>query len=107
VPNGQLISDRLTNWTLSNRQHGVELPVAVAQGTDPNRVREILERTATAHPLVAKDPPPQALVTNLGPNSITVEVRAWTDSSNQWMQVRSELAIAVNAALTAEKIAMK
>jgi len=57
--------------------------------------------------LVAKDPPPQALVTNLGPNSITVEVRAWTDSSNQWMQVRSELAIAVNAALTAEKIAMK
>jgi potassium-dependent mechanosensitive channel len=107
VPNGQLISDRLTNWTLSNRQHGVELPVAVAQGTDPNRVREILERTAAAHPLVAKDPPPQALVTNLGPNSITVEVRAWTDSSDQWMQVRSELAIAVNAALTAEKIAMK
>ena len=43
VPNGQLISDRLTNWTLSNRQHGVELPVAVAQGNDPNRVREILE----------------------------------------------------------------
>jgi small-conductance mechanosensitive channel len=107
VPNGQLISDRLTNWTLSNRQHGVELPVAVAQGTDPNRAREILERTAAAHPLVAKDPPPQALVTSLGPNSITVEVRAWTDSSDQWMQVRSELAIAVNAALTAEKITMK
>jgi small-conductance mechanosensitive channel len=107
VPNGQLISDRLTNWTLSNRQHGIELPVAVAQGTDPSRVREILEGTAAAHPLVAKDPPPQALVTTLGPNSITVEVRAWTDSSDQWMQVRSELAIAVNAALTAEKIAMK
>jgi potassium-dependent mechanosensitive channel len=105
VPNGQLISDRLTNWTLS--KHRVELPVAVEQGTDPNRVREILERTAAAHPLVAKDPPPQALVTNLGPNSITVEVRAWTDSSDQWMQVRSELAIAVNAALTAEKISMK
>jgi len=107
VPNGQLISDRLTNWTLSSRQHGVELPVAVAQGTDPNRVREILERTAAAHPLVAKDSPPQALVTKLGPDSITLELRAWTDRSDQWMQIRSELAIAVNAALTAEKIAMK
>jgi small-conductance mechanosensitive channel len=107
VPNGQLISDRLTNWTLSNRQHGVELPVAVAQGNDPNRVREILEQTAAAHPLVTKDPPPQALVTNLGPDSITFELRAWTDRSDQWMQIRSELAIAVNAALTAEKIAMK
>ena len=107
MPNGQLISERLTNWTLSNRQHGVELPVAVAQGTDPNRVRQILEQTAAAHPLVAKTPPPQALVTSLGPNAITVEVRAWTDSSDRWMEVRSELAIAVNAALTAEKIAMK
>ena len=107
VPNGQLISDRLTNWTLSNRQHGVELLLAVAQGADPNRVREILERTAAAHPLVAKDPPPQALVTKLGPDSITFELRAWTDRSDQWMQIRSELAIAVNAALTAEKIAMK
>ena len=107
VPNGQLISDRLTNWTLSNRQHGVELPVAVAQGTEPNRVREILERTAAAHPLVVKDPPPQALVTNLGPDAITFELRVWTDRSDQWMQIRSELAIAVNAVLTAEKIAMK
>jgi small-conductance mechanosensitive channel len=107
VPNGQLISDRLTNWTLSNRQHGVELPLAVAQGADPNRVREILEQSASAHPLVAKDPPPQALVTKLGPDSITFELRAWTDRSDQWMQIRSELAIAVNAALTAEKIAMK
>lgn len=107
VPNGQLISDRLTNWTLSNRQHGVELPVAVAQGNDPNRVREILEGTAAAHPLVAKEPPPQALVINLGPDSITFELRAWTDRGDQWMQIRSELAIAVNAALTAEKIAMK
>lgn len=107
VPNGQLISDRLVNWTLSNRQHGVELPVSVARGNDPNRVREILEQTAAAHPLVTKDPPPQALVTNLGPDSITFELRAWTDRSDQWMQVRSELAIAVNAALTAAKIAMK
>ena len=107
VPNGQLISDRLTNWTLSNRQHAVELPVAVAQGNDPNRVREILEGTAAAHPLVAKEPPPQALVTNFGPDSIIFELRAWTDRGDQWMQIRSELAIAVNAALTAEKIAMK
>ena len=107
VPNGQLISDRLTNWTLSNRQHGVELPVAVARETDPNRVGEILERTAAAHALVAKDPPPQALVTKLGPDAITFELRAWTDRADQWMQIRSELAIAVNAALTAEKIAMK
>jgi hypothetical protein len=33
--------------------------------------------------------------------------RAWTDRIEQWMQGRSELAIAVNAALATEKIALR
>jgi len=107
VPNGKLISERLTNWTLSNRQHGIELPIAVAQGADPNRVIALLERTAATHPLVAGDPPPQALVVKLGPDSLGCELRVWTDRSEQWMQIRSELAIAISAALTAEKIAIR
>jgi potassium efflux system protein len=107
VPNGKLISERLTNWTLSNRQHGIELPVAVALGTDPRRVINLLERIAADHPLVTGDPPPQALVVKLGPDSLTFELRAWTDRSEQWMLIRSELAIAVSAALTAEKIAIR
>jgi small-conductance mechanosensitive channel len=107
VPNGKLISERLTNWTLSNRQHGIELPIAVAQGTDPSRVIALLERIAATHPLVIKDPPPQALVVKLGPNSLGFELRAWTDSSEQWMQIRSELAIAISGALAAEKITIR
>jgi len=107
VPNGQLISDRLINWDLFQSPARCRAAGCGGAGKRPQRVREILERTAAAHPAVAKEPPPQALVTNLGPNSITFEVRAWTEPSDQWMQVRSELAIAVNAALTAEKIAMK
>jgi small-conductance mechanosensitive channel len=107
VPNGKLISERLTNWTLSNRQHGVEIPVAVAQGTDPSRVITLLERIAAAHPLVTKDPPPQALVVKLGPDSLGFELRAWTDRTEQWMQIRSDLAIAISAALAAEKIALR
>jgi potassium efflux system protein len=107
MPNGKLISERLVNWTLSSRQHGIELPVAVAQGTDPKRVIGLLERTAAGHPLITGDPPPQALVVKLGPDSLGLELRAWTDHSEQWMQIRSELAIAVSSALAAEKIAIR
>ena len=107
VPNGKLISERLINWTLSSRQHGIELPIAVANGTDPNRVIALLERTAAEHPLVAGDPPPKALVVKLGPESLGLELRAWSDHSEQWMQIRSELAIAISAALAAEEIAIR
>jgi potassium-dependent mechanosensitive channel len=107
VPNGKLISERLVNWTLSSRQRSIELPIAVAQDTDPSRVITLLERTAAAHPLVTSDPPPEALVVKLGPDSLGFELRAWTDRIEHWMQIRSELAIKISAALTAEKIAIR
>jgi potassium-dependent mechanosensitive channel len=107
MPNGKLISERLINWTLSSRQHGIELPIAVAQGTDPGRAIALLEQTAARHPLVTGDPPQQALVVKLGADSIGLELRAWTDHSERWMQIRSELAIAISSALAAEKIEIR
>jgi potassium-dependent mechanosensitive channel len=107
MPNGKLISERLINWTLSSRQHGIELPIAVAQGTDPKRVIALLEKTAAAHPLITGDPPPQAMVVKLGADSLSLELRAWTDHAEQWMQIRSELAIAISSALAAEEIAIR
>jgi potassium-dependent mechanosensitive channel len=107
VPNGKLISERLTNWTLSNRQRNIELSISVARDADPSRIIALLEHTAAAHPLITDDPPPQALVVSLGSDSLSFELRAWTDRIEQWMQVRSELAIAVNTALATEKIALR
>ncbi|HWO42284.1 MAG TPA: mechanosensitive ion channel domain-containing protein [Candidatus Eisenbacteria bacterium] len=107
VPNGKLISERVINWTLSNRQHSIELPVTVAPEHDPPRLIELLERTAAAHPLISRDPPPKAFVVRLGPNSLGLEVRAWTDHIEKWIEIRSELAIRISAALATEKIAMR
>ncbi len=107
MPNGKLISERVINWTLSNRQHGIELPIAVAHGSDPERVIALLEKTAAAHPLVTGDPPPQALVVRLGADATGFELRAWTDRSELWMQIRSDLAIAINSTLAAEKIPIR
>jgi small-conductance mechanosensitive channel len=47
------------------------------------------------------------LVVKLGADSLGLELRAWTDHSEKWMQMRSELAIAISSALTAKKIAIR
>ena len=106
VPNGQLISDKVTNFTLSNRQRRIELSVGVAYGTDPKRVIALLTEVAGNHPLGAKNPPPQTLMTELGSDSLNFSVRLWTDEYDQWLQIKSDLAVAITDALAEAKIAI-
>ncbi len=106
VPNGQLISDKVTNFTLSNRQRRIEINVGVAYGTDPKRVIALLTEVAGTHPLGAKNPPPQTLMTDFGTDSLNFSVRLWTDEYDQWLQIKSDLAVAITDALATAKIAI-
>jgi len=104
VPNGKLISDQVINWTLSNRQRGIEIPVSVASGIDPCRIMEILVRVAKAHPLISAKPAPAAQLTDLGTDTMQYKLSAWTDHIEQWGQIRSDLAVAINAEFVKEGI---
>jgi small-conductance mechanosensitive channel len=99
LPNASLISDAVTNWTLSDRMRRIELPVGVAYGSDPDQVLELLRMVARQHPLVVKEPAPVALFNGFGDSALDFSLRAWTDRFEQWMTIRSELAVGVHAAL--------
>ncbi|HEY0336055.1 MAG TPA: mechanosensitive ion channel domain-containing protein, partial [Burkholderiales bacterium] len=107
VPNGKLISERLVNWTFSERQRGIDVQISVVLGTDPQRVIALLERTASDHPKVLKQPPPQALLTRIGPDWMGFALQAFTDRIEDWMQVRSDLAVAITAALVQQNISLR
>jgi potassium efflux system protein len=107
VPNGKLISDRVINWTRSNRRRRLEIPVATALGSDPKRIIDLLQRIAHEHPKVTDQPPPKAVVVKLGGDSLGFELRAWTDALDEWSTVRSDLAVAINDALAAESIKIR
>ena len=95
VPNAQLVTERVTNWTLSDRHRLIELPVGVSYSTHPKRVIDMLEAVAQAHAHVLRQPAPRAFFTGFGDKSINFELRAWTDQFDRWFQIRSELATAV------------
>jgi small-conductance mechanosensitive channel len=101
VPNSQLVTDKVTNWTLSDRLRRVDLPVGVNYGADPKKVIELLEQVARAHPHVLSDPAPRALFMGYGDSSINFELRVWPGQFSQTAQVRSDLASAVYDAVNA------
>jgi len=104
VPNASLTSERVTNWTLSDRLRRVALPIGVAYTADPERVLAILRDVARAHPKSLADPAPVALCTGFGESALNFELRVWTARSEEAETVASQLAVAVHAALTAAKI---
>jgi small-conductance mechanosensitive channel len=104
VPNGTLISNQVTNWTFSDQQRAIEIPVTVVRGTAPHRVVELLKTVAANHPGVAKEPQPQSHVLNFSSGAVTFQLRAWTNRYEDWVQVRSDLAVAVDEALSRESI---
>jgi small-conductance mechanosensitive channel len=96
VPNGNLIADAVTNWTLSDRMRRIDIGIGAAYGSDPERVLELLRGVAAAHALVLEHPPPVALFTAFGDSALTFELRCWTDRFEQWTAIRSELAVALH-----------
>jgi small-conductance mechanosensitive channel len=106
VPNATLISDRVTNWTLSDRRRRIDLPIGVAYGSDPERVLDLLRATALTVPGVIPEPAPLALFKNFGDSALDFEVRAWTDRFEDWLIIKSRLGVAVNAAFKDAGIAI-
>ena len=101
VPNSHLVTDRVTNWTLSDELRRVDLPIGVNYGADPKKVIELLEQVARAHKDVLPEPAPRALFMAYGDSSINFELRVWPSHFNQAAQVKSDLASAVYDAVNA------
>jgi potassium-dependent mechanosensitive channel len=95
VPNADLVTKQVTNWTLGDKLRRIDLPVGVNYGADPEEVIQIFKKVAKAHPDVLQSPEPSALFTGYGDSSINFELRAWTDRFNDWQRIRSDLATAV------------
>jgi len=107
VPNGSLISSKVTNWTFSARQRSIEMPISVDPAADPQKVIALLEAVAKTDPHIAKTPPPRALVVKMGAASLDLELHASTDRIEDWNQVRSDLAVTLSAALRKENIGIR
>jgi small-conductance mechanosensitive channel len=91
VPNTDLITNRVTNWTLTNRQARSVIPVGVAYGSDIALVIQTLRECALAHPGVLPSPEPQVLFRSFGDSALDFELRVWVADVDTRLQVDSDL----------------
>ncbi len=104
VPNGDLISQQVVNWTLVDRNRRIDIKVGVAYGSDLKQVIQILLGSLEGHSDVLSYPEPQAFFTAFGDSSLDFELRFWTNRFERWLPIRSDVSIAINDALAAAEI---
>jgi small-conductance mechanosensitive channel len=91
VPNGDLISAQVTNWTLGDRSMRLIIPVGVAYGSDVETVMRLLMAVATESIQVLKDPQPMVLFLNFGDSSLDFQLRVWIADFNDRRIIQSAL----------------
>lgn len=91
VPNSLLVSEKVTNWTLSNSRSRLVIPVGVAYGSDVPKVLTILAEAARQHPDVLKEPEPSPIFVAFGDSSLDFELRVWMADAQKRLLVRNDL----------------
>jgi potassium efflux system protein len=99
VPNGNLISSDVINWTLSDKQRRLDIPVGVSYGSPVKQVMEILESVASRHEEILETPEPRTLFMGFGSSSLDFELRCWTNHFDRYLAISSDLVVGIEAAL--------
>ena len=91
IPNTMLVSDEVINWTLTNRQVRLIIPVGVAYGSDIDQVTDTLLACARTNPKVVRRPEPRVRFLNFGESSLDFELRVYVADFDQRIEVKSDL----------------
>ena len=96
IPNENLITTEVINWTYSDRNVCIKVPMQISYSDDPERVMRVLLDVTRSHPRVLAEPAPGCLLTAFGPNGIELELQAWINDPEDGLgNVHSEILLAV------------
>jgi small-conductance mechanosensitive channel len=95
IPNENLITSEVTNWSYSDRSIRRRLPVSISYRDDPELAMKLMVESALEHPRVIKTPEPVSRLLRFGDNGIELELRIWIeDPENGTANVTSDINLA-------------
>jgi len=79
VPNSELISSPVVNWSYPTKSVRFNIPVGVSYDSDPEMIKQLLVEIAGSHPGVLQSQPPDVLFDSFGENTLNFILRVWTE----------------------------
>lgn len=105
VPNEMLITQRVENLSLADPRVWMSTVVSVGYDSDVDLVMRLLADAALVNPRVLRDPAPAVALSAFGADGLEFTVGFWiTDPENGSLGLRSDINLAILAALRAHKI---
>jgi potassium-dependent mechanosensitive channel len=95
VPNSELITGVVKNWTHANTLGRVNIKVAVSYASDPDRVMEILRTCVTGHPNVLKQPEPAIQLSEFGASAMMFDIFCIVPNLADRGRIKSDIHVAI------------
>jgi small-conductance mechanosensitive channel len=96
IPNEDLITQRVVNWSFSNDRLRLPIPLGIAYESDVRLAMALVEEAALATNRVLKDPEPVCRLMGFGDSSVDLELRIWiNDPSAGVANVRSAVLLEI------------
>jgi small-conductance mechanosensitive channel len=92
IPNENLISQQVINWSYSNSRVRIKASVGISYGADPHKATELILASVKGIPRVLEKPEPKCLLKGFGDNSVDLQLRFWIgDPRNGVANITSEV----------------
>jgi small-conductance mechanosensitive channel len=105
IPNETLITTEVINWSYSDRNVRLKIPVSISYDNDPEQAMQILLDCASANARILADPAPAARLMNFGDSGIALELRVWIQDPEAGLaNVQSDINVAIWRAFKAAGI---
>lgn len=92
VPNQNLITNSVINWSYSDQRVRIRLPVMISYEDDPELALRLLLEAVENHPRILRDPHPVSRLMSFEDYGMRLEVRFWiADPMNGVNNVRSDV----------------
>ena len=95
MPNADLVSKEVVNWTRSDRQRRYDIDVGVATGSEPEQVMRLLVEAAGDVPEIMTNPAPRAMFKGFSDSSLDFTLLAWVPTVDAGLQAQNALRVAV------------
>ena len=99
IPNSELVSTSVINWTHKNKLGRAEVPIGVAYGSDVEKVTEVLMDCLRADQRILKWPEPFVLFQGFGDSSLDFEARGYIGDVEWVVVIQSDLRYSIYKAL--------